>query len=76
MWKITWFSLVMERKYSNLRLLYKIKMPPKNNYVYPGSALSSLTALHTIFCEIPVLIGLPTCLTIHNSFIYKKNRNY
>lgn len=54
MWKITWFSLVMERKYSNLRLLYKIKMPPKNNYVYPHPAL---TVLHDFFCEIATLIS-------------------
>lgn len=36
MWKITWFSLVIERKYSNLCSVYKIKMPLKNNYVYLG----------------------------------------
>lgn len=39
MWKITWFSLVIERKYSNLCLVYKIKMPLKNNYVYLGLSL-------------------------------------
>lgn len=39
MWKITWFSLVIERKYSNLCVVYKIKMPLKNNYVYLGLSL-------------------------------------
>lgn len=51
MWKITWFSLVMERKYSNLRLVYKIRMPPKNNYVYLVlRRCASVTALH-VFLE-------------------------